>query len=82
MSEPVSEESTVQTAMPAQQLNTARPAGAPFPLGEAATFLGVSARTLVRLGEAGKLKLIRLGTGRGRVLVPAAEVERLANQGV
>jgi excisionase family DNA binding protein len=55
-----------------------RAPGRPWGLREAAEYLGVSERTITRLAEAGKLKLIRLGTGRGRVLVPDAELHRLA----
>jgi excisionase family DNA binding protein len=55
-----------------------RAPGKPWALTEAAEFLGVSAKTLSRLAEAGKLRLLRLGTGRGRVLIPDAEVKRVA----
>jgi excisionase family DNA binding protein len=56
----------------------ARAPGRPWHLADAAEFLGVSARTLIRMAEAGRLKLLRLGAGRGRVLVPDAEIKRLA----
>lgn len=50
--------------------------GQPWPLADAARFLGVSVRTLTRMAKREKLRLIR-DLGR-RVLVPAAEVQRLA----
>jgi excisionase family DNA binding protein len=56
----------------------AREPGRPWPIAEAAQYLSVSSKTLTRLAAAGKLKLIRIGTGRGRVLVPDAELRRIA----
>lgn len=50
--------------------------GQPWSLPEAARHLGVSVRTLTRLEKRGKLRLIR-EIGR-RVMVPDAEVQRLA----
>ena len=64
--------------MTATQPVPARAPGRPWPLAEAAEYLGVSARTLMRMAEADKLKLLRLGTGRGRVLLSDAEVKRIA----
>jgi excisionase family DNA binding protein len=58
--------------------NPNRPQGAPWSITEAATFLGISPRHLHRLLDAGKLKSVRLGRRR---LIPAAEVERLAQKG-
>jgi excisionase family DNA binding protein len=43
----------------------------------AAEVLGVSASTLKRLIGTKQIKVIRLGTGRGRVLVPDSEIQRL-----
>jgi excisionase family DNA binding protein len=54
-----------------------RPAGQPWTLREASDFLQVSARTLTRMAEAGKLKVLRVGVARGRVLIPDAEMRRL-----
>jgi excisionase family DNA binding protein len=56
--------------------------GEPWTLAEAARYLKVSQRTLSRLNQAGRLRLIRVGTRRGRVLVPDAEVQRIAAEGV
>jgi excisionase family DNA binding protein len=64
--------------MTATKPTTAREAGRPWPLLEAAEYLNVSTRTLTRLAEADQLRLVRLGLGRGRVLVPDSEVRRLA----
>jgi excisionase family DNA binding protein len=58
-----------------------RAPGRPWSLADAAEFLGVSQRTLTRLAEDGRLRLVRIGVGRGRVLVPDAEVQRLAQRG-
>lgn len=55
-----------------------RPAGAPWPIPEAAAFLAVSERHLYRLIDARKLTAVRLGRRR---LVPDAEVQRLARAG-
>jgi len=67
---------TTETAAP-------RAPGRPWPLREAAAYLGVSERTITRMAEAGKLKLLRIsGTGgRGRLLVPDQELRRLAEGG-
>ena len=56
----------------------ARTPGQPWTLREAADFLQVSDRTIARLIEAGKVKATRLGLGRGRVLIPDAEIRRIA----
>jgi excisionase family DNA binding protein len=56
-----------------------RPAGAPWPVRDAAGYLSVSERHLWRLIDAGRVRAIRLGR---RVLLPASEVERLAREGV
>jgi len=58
-----------------QTAGSERPAGKPWGVAEAATFLGISARTLWRLIDARDVKVTRLGR---RVLVPDAEVRRLA----
>jgi excisionase family DNA binding protein len=55
-----------------------RPAGAPWPLDEAAEFLGVSKRHLTRLADQKKFRVIWLGR---RKLIPADEIERLAQEG-
>jgi excisionase family DNA binding protein len=55
--------------------------GQPWSLAEAAEFLGVSPRTLTRLADGGQLRLVRIGVGRGRVLVPDSELQRLAERG-
>ena len=54
------------------------PPGAPWSIPEAAGFLGVSERHLHRLLDANKVKSVRLGRRR---LIPASEVERLAERG-
>jgi excisionase family DNA binding protein len=57
----------------------ARSPGRPWSLIEAAEFLHVSTKTLTRLADAGRLKLIRIGTSaRGRILISDSEVRRLA----
>jgi excisionase family DNA binding protein len=56
-----------------------RLAGSPWPLIEAARFLGISHRHLVRLIDGGKIQPIRLGR---RVLLSDAEVRRIATQGI
>lgn len=56
-----------------------RPMGAPWTLRQAADYLGVSERHLARLEAAKLVRVIRLGR---RVLVPDAEVQRLATEGV
>jgi excisionase family DNA binding protein len=52
-----------------------RAAGKPWSVPEAAGFLGISARTLWRLIDAGEVKVVRIGR---RVLVPDAAVRQLA----
>jgi excisionase family DNA binding protein len=49
-----------------------------FPLDEAGRLLGVSRASLYRQVEEGKLKFIRIG---GRTLVPATEIDRIAEEG-
>jgi excisionase family DNA binding protein len=56
----------------------ARPTGAPWPFAEAAAYLSVSLRHLVRLADAEKVKTIRLGRRR---MIPDSEVRRLATEG-
>jgi hypothetical protein len=58
-----------------------RPTGAPWTLRDAADFLQVSERTLARMIDVEKVKALRLGLGRGRVLIPDAEIRRLATGG-
>lgn len=55
-----------------------RPPGAPWPIPDAARYLGVSDRHLYRLAERDLIVLIRLGRRR---LMPAEEVDRLAREG-
>jgi excisionase family DNA binding protein len=50
----------------------------PLALNEAAERLGISRRSLERLGECGKARVIRLG---GRRMLPFSEFQRLATQG-
>jgi excisionase family DNA binding protein len=59
----------------AVQPSPQRPTGKPWGVAEAAEFLGISTRTLWRLIDARDVKVTRLGR---RVLVPDAEVRRLA----
>jgi excisionase family DNA binding protein len=58
---------------------TDRPEGAPWPIADAADYLCVSLRHLVRLADAQKVKTIRFGRRR---MVPDFEVRRLAAEGV
>jgi excisionase family DNA binding protein len=58
---------------------TARPEGAPWPIADAADYLCVSLRHLVRLADAQKVKTMRFGRRR---MVPDDEVRRLAAEGV
>lgn len=53
--------------------------GSPWPAKEAAGYLCISYRHLLRLIDAGKVKPIRFGR---KLLIPAGEVERLATGGV
>jgi excisionase family DNA binding protein len=62
----------------ASELTANRPAGAPWPIPDAAAYLSVSARHLWRLIDAGEVKAVRLGR---RVLIPADELNRIATQG-
>lgn len=55
-----------------------RPPGAPWPLAEAAEFLGISKRHLHRLLDARKVRSIRIGRRR---LLTDDEVRRLAREG-
>jgi excisionase family DNA binding protein len=55
-----------------------RPPGAPWSIAEAAVFLRVSQRHLHRLLCANKLKSLRIGRRR---LIPASEIDRLAQKG-
>lgn len=68
----------MQTAI---ESKPSRTPGRPWSLSDAADYLGVSPRTLTRLADSGRLRLIRVGLGRGRVLVPDAELRRLAEEG-
>ncbi len=52
--------------------------GQPWPILDAASFIGISDRHLRRLIDAGSIRTIRFGR---RVLVPDAEVRRIAEQG-
>lgn len=56
----------------------AHPPGAPWPVPDAAAFLSVSARHLLRLIDGRKVKSILIGRRR---LIPDAEVQRLAREG-
>lgn len=58
--------------------NPTRPPGAPWSIADAAAFLGVSVLHLHRLLDADKVKSVRIGRRR---VIPAAEVERLAQKG-
>lgn len=60
--------------LPAQ----AHPVGSPWPFDAAAEFLAVSARHLMRLADAGKVKTIRIGRRR---LIPDFEMSRMAREG-
>lgn len=45
---------------------------------DACRALGVGRSTIYKLAAEGKLRLVRIG---GRTVVPASEIERLANEG-
>ena len=55
-----------------------RPDGAPWPFREAAAYLCISVRHLIRLADQNKVRTIRLGRRR---LVAHEEVRRLATEG-
>ncbi len=57
----------------------ARPPGSPWPFDTAAGYLAVSVRHLMRLADMNRVKTIRLGRRR---LIPDAEIQRLASEGV
>ena len=72
------EDARMLTAEPVPSMSQ-RPAGAPWPLSDAARYLGVSHRHLVRLIDSGHVRPIRLGR---RVLIADAELHRVASEGV
>jgi excisionase family DNA binding protein len=49
-----------------------------YPLVEAARLLGISKSSIYRHADAGKIKLVHIGS---RTLVPAAEIARLSTDG-
>jgi excisionase family DNA binding protein len=49
-----------------------------FPVTEAATLLGVSRATVYKLAADGRIRLVKIG---GRTLIPASEIERVAEAG-
>jgi len=55
-----------------------RQPGAPWPIDDAAAHLGICSRHLRRLIDDNKIRSIRLGR---RIMIPAAELERVANEG-
>jgi excisionase family DNA binding protein len=59
-------------------LADAVPIRALYPMGEAATLLGVTRQYLYQLTYAGKLETVTLGKRR---LVPAEELDRLRREG-
>jgi excisionase family DNA binding protein len=65
--------------MSTQTLPSARPPLKPWPVPELAEELSCSARHLWRLIAEKKIKSIRIGH---RVLVPAAEAEKILREGV
>jgi excisionase family DNA binding protein len=66
-------------AMKANGATTQPAAGSPWSIADAAKHLGISDRNLSRLVKAGKVKAARFGR---RLLIPAAEIERLAVEGL
>ena len=56
----------------------ARPAGAPWPMRDAASYWAVSERHVAALVAAGKVRSIKIG---GRRLIPDDEVMRVAREG-
>ena len=55
-----------------------RPVGSPWAFAEAARYLCISLRHLIRLADAGKVQTIRFGRRR---LISDAEVRRIAAEG-
>ena len=53
--------------------------GAPWAVADAALFLTISTRHVRRLIDAGRIRAVRVGR---RVLVPDAEVRRVADRGL
>lgn len=73
------EDRTVTTQLlPADSPAPIRPPGSPWPIPDAAAFLAISDRHLWRLIDGGRVRAIRIGR---RVLVPDAEMQRLAREG-
>jgi excisionase family DNA binding protein len=66
------------TAAPAATVPP-RPAGKPWPLAEAAAFLGVSEKTITRAIADERLRAAKFGR---RVLIPDSEVRRVAESGI
>jgi excisionase family DNA binding protein len=70
------------SATPAANSNPApspaHAAGAPWSIQDAATYLTISMRHLHRLLDAGRVRSVRIGR---RVLIPDAEIKRLAEHG-
>jgi excisionase family DNA binding protein len=56
----------------------ARPPGSPWPLSEAANYLGISLRHLIRMADQNKVKTIYIGRRR---LVPDDQVRAVAAEG-
>ena len=70
--------SSTPTAAPSPTASSAHPAGAPWSIQEAAAYLAISTRHLHRLLDAGRVRSVRIGR---RVLIPDAELKRLAEHG-
>jgi excisionase family DNA binding protein len=66
------------TLTPSPLSPSPRPSGAPWAFADAAQFLSVSLRHLIRLADANKVKSIRFGRRR---MIPDSEVQRLASEG-
>jgi excisionase family DNA binding protein len=58
---------------------TERPAGAPWPLKEACKYLNLSERTMRELIQQQKVR--RIPYGPKKVMIPDAEVQRVATEG-
>jgi excisionase family DNA binding protein len=67
------------TPLSPSQPGSDRTPGAPWAIQDAAAFLGVSVRHLIRQIDGRKVKAIRIGRRR---LIPDGEVRRIAEAGI
>jgi excisionase family DNA binding protein len=64
---------------PVNELNSARPCGAPWSISEAAKHLGLCERTIRRLIENKRVRAIKFGR---RLMIPDQEIKRISETGV